>query len=1409
MDFYPINTTAKKSSRKKTAKVTYVGTVRRCAEDEENCESESSVNENKTDGHVKFSEKYVYYMNPWDEKWTFGWDARDMLENYPKQIQEQMKTAPDSKLFIGDFKYETLGFRYAVDKFLNLKVKKMILLRLKPYVLKYNSIVLGRGATEELRDGIYLIKVALQKDYLDPSAKGILIYDKKLSRDELRNRNQQILSNCFEKEITLEPGDHDYHVYDYSLNHCSGQVFLPDLYQSISQPMAKDINGENIRFYQDREGNTYSALNGEEIPGQVIGSDKRQFISIQQKLVRVLGGQIITPVEIEISDLRLMRIRNQLFIQLETVDEHKLRAATMVGNLLKSSDENYEELLTNGFQKIYDLIDKYFQNLENQNVTRAGKELSDILKEDEEIKEETDKLHEEAQRRQKKYFEEEELKSIRQQIYSIFGLDDSADDNQKKSVLEKFSQILRYRKSGLSPEAGLENLRAGLINDIIRQYKNSYRDHIDKVIEEREDFNRDPSDPWQEMMFASMEHDWKQSFRNIIQHRLNHEPDENKKKILENIKSELVNVDFSINPLTPNFSLDLLSNAGAYPEYDEDGNILPDKDKSGLPSRTFVGPLTVLLNTNGSHLRPTDVLNEYYCYTATCTYYDEIEQLNFKLDHEDQPPLPLRDSTLSVNESYEHNKYYGFLRSYYNTTVDDLIKKKREIDKKTNHQMELASQLINFVKKMRLKYTSIHNEDKSLRLREIDWEKCGEKELYEIHEEKTEEGNSNETNTDKCLSPIEPGPEILDKESFYKQLNDRAYNKTLTETVNDNLSKRHLFDHVNYMFKNKETFKSLTVDEMDELYRTKFIHPSLSSHSRRGKAGLRDFFPYFVLNRENGRREWLNSFYYNENTEKYGIDRLSPAHSPLYRKAHELSQFYYIGDKKITDYEMDRIITETIDDQNYDFKLNRDFMHRMCFVLSQNLFKDKFFKNDISQDLDSMSLEEKSDAIDENYKKILQKRDLISSMYNVEKLCHFYLANGYGYEEREPLLGSLFGGGDSYNISNIVDDLREKSDWDRPKEGKIRFSPIVMERKARVLNTTGRYVYRGGKSLNVNVSTSFSIKSSTTASVSTRSNFNPYSFVEAGLKGATVGGSVLLAAKALGVSGGVAAGGTAILGLGTLASAPILPLVILAGVATTLVGSFEISRSHNIDENQSRNSGTTVSSGTFLVTQQATLDIELGEHERCLVVRFHPAFLHQLLKHEEISKYIIRDENEKDPFGALGIMICTGKREKRCLPVQEKYFYFTQHFTDGDMFDVADLHNHPWMLQLRGMRDYMAFTSLIGAREVQADQNRWSDTSLSTLSDAYALELNLSHKENKSTTFRVVEKDSDINWTLNELGRVYFEKLPTFPGLYNTFFENSVRSKEWPWHNPDPNYILNTTNPRAKEIQSRLNCTYD
>lgn len=175
-------------------------------------------------------------INPWDWGWTLGQDITDPSNQASVEAINKEQRLP-SKFMLYGLRYETTAFRYTIDDFLNLLVKKTVLLRLDPRVLRYSSLVEGRQKNEPLRDGIYLMKFAIQKEY-------------------------------------------------------------PDIY------------------------------------GQ-----QTEYIDAVKKPVKVQAGVIVTPLEISMRDLRLMRIRSNVLVELQPLDETKLRKSCDPGG-----PTNYNEV---------------------------------------------------------------------------------------------------------------------------------------------------------------------------------------------------------------------------------------------------------------------------------------------------------------------------------------------------------------------------------------------------------------------------------------------------------------------------------------------------------------------------------------------------------------------------------------------------------------------------------------------------------------------------------------------------------------------------------------------------------------------------------------------------------------------------------------------------------------------------------------------------------------------------------------------------------------------------------------------------------------------------------------------------------------------------------------------------------
>jgi hypothetical protein len=169
--------------------------------------------------------------------------------------------------------------------------------------------------------------------------------------------------------------------------------------------------------------------------------------------------------------------------------------------------------------------------------------------------------------------------------------------------------------------------------------------------------------------------------------------------------------------------------------------------------------------------------------------------------------------------------------------------------------------------------------------------------------------------------------------------------------------------------------------------------------------------------------------------------------------------------------------------------------------------------------------------------------------------------------------------------------------------------------------------------------------------------------------------------------------------------------------------------------------GTSVSDSTYLVAQIARFKVRLDEYEQCSVLKLN-------LKHIADNGYVHLVTNGKRGLYAdsTGMLVCEGVRRTDPRYVKEDYFYFTQHFTEGDMLDQADLYNHPWLLAIRGQRDFGTFLHMIRTQEVVSFGN--------FAKGALGLQTR------------------NIGWPLEQMLSVYKEITPSFPGFYTVLDQN-------------------------------------
>ncbi len=234
----------------------------------------------------------IFHLNPWDDKFTFGFDDEEFTPQF--WADQEKRTPIPSRFFLSEFGYKTIRMQYDIDSLLSLFVKKMVLMELRPRALRYSGIINARKMTEQLRDGVWMVKAAFQKSYLDPSQPGVWI-------DPLKDAQAQI-------HLSNEPKE-----------------------KTDSRVPVKRLRDLGIK------------------------APTKEFITSYQTLSRVTDGVIIRPIEFVMQDLRLMRIRSNFMIELQAIDERKLQAenvaSTSVGDLaaeLSSAREalNQDELET-------------------------------------------------------------------------------------------------------------------------------------------------------------------------------------------------------------------------------------------------------------------------------------------------------------------------------------------------------------------------------------------------------------------------------------------------------------------------------------------------------------------------------------------------------------------------------------------------------------------------------------------------------------------------------------------------------------------------------------------------------------------------------------------------------------------------------------------------------------------------------------------------------------------------------------------------------------------------------------------------------------------------------------------------------------------------------------------------------
>ena len=126
---------------------------------------------------------------------------------------------------------------------------------------------------------------------------------------------------------------------------------------------------------------------------------------------------------------------------------------------------------------------------------------------------------------------------------------------------------------------------------------------------------------------------------------------------------------------------------------------------------------------------------------------------------------------------------------------------------------------------------------------------------------------------------------------------------------------------------------------------------------------------------------------------------------------------------------------------------------------------------------------------------------------------------------------------------------------------------------------------------------------------------------------------------------------------------------------------------------------------TPFVLEKWELDLTATSHESCAVVRVSPEFWE---KHSSIATRLrgrATPENIVSLRESLsrGLMICMGAENREPETMRENYFFVSPSTVLGAELDPGDIRNMPWLLEMRGARDYTTFMNLVIARKKASD----------------------------------------------------------------------------------------------------------
>ncbi len=131
--------------------------------------------------------------------------------------------------------------------------------------------------------------------------------------------------------------------------------------------------------------------------------------------------------------------------------------------------------------------------------------------------------------------------------------------------------------------------------------------------------------------------------------------------------------------------------------------------------------------------------------------------------------------------------------------------------------------------------------------------------------------------------------------------------------------------------------------------------------------------------------------------------------------------------------------------------------------------------------------------------------------------------------------------------------------------------------------------------------------------------------------------------------------------------------------------------------------GFQVASGKVIHMEQKELRITMKKYEDCAIVRVRPDFLAKTSSLQVgWMDNLLGGGGRGEMLALRGLLICGGFVNTQPLSFTERYYTFGSPTGEQNMLDQRDPSNLPWLLSMRGQRDYAYFLMLLsGDRDIR------------------------------------------------------------------------------------------------------------